>query len=510
MSHRTTSFFWPVRRAFLPMLALALGLPAGAQVPDGWTAADIGSPLAPGLTAVDGSAVWHIRGSGRDVYDSSDQFQFCYRTFYGYGSISARILSQDGGNADWAKTGLMFRENDTAGARNVNFVMTSSQAGHLTYRPTARQGSGSLGGNLFPRTFPLYLRLQRVGQDFTGYYSDDGVLWRQAAPSVSVYMPDLALVGLSATAHDDGSIVASDFDHVEVRGGIASVGDLQACGRNQQVLVSWKPTSIAAGYNVYRIAASVDGYRMARLNSAPLSGSSFTDDAAGLVNGVRVLYAVTPLLRRVAANPEEGPAVVVAGTPVNIPSLFGCSIGESLFAGAAAYDDATGTLTVRGSGADVGDPTDQFYFAAKTASGNTSLTVKVPVFPTATNGEARAGIMLRESLDAGSRNALLYVSPTNGVGFQYRRDTGGGTQRRGQNVIPPTSVKLPIWLRLERRAGIVTAFTSADGTNYDLRGSVSFRPPLTDTLYAGLAVTAHDARGLAEARFQELDVSPAQ
>jgi hypothetical protein len=510
MGHRTTTFFFVLRSFVLLLLALALGLPARAQVPDGWTAADLGNPLAPGLTAVDGSAIWHIRGSGRDVCDNSGQFQFCYRPFYGYGSISARILSQDGGNPNWAKTGLMFRENDTAGGRNVNYVMTSGAAGHETFRPTARQGSGSLGGNLFPRTFPLFLRLQRVGQEFTGYYSDDGVLWRQAAPSVTVSMPDLALVGLSATAHDDGSIVAADFDRVEVRGGVASVGGLQACGTNGRILVSWNPISVAAGYNVYRIAASADGYRMTRLNNAPLSSSSFTDDAAGLVNGIRVLYAVTPLLRRVAALPEEGPAVLVAGTPIDVPGLFGCSIGETLFSGVAAFDAAAGTLTVRGSGADITDIADQFYFAARTGSGNLTLSVKVPDLPTAANGEARAGIMLRESLDAGSRNAMLYISPTNGVGFQYRRDTGGGTQRRGQNVVPPTSVSLPIWLRLERRAGVVTAYTSTDGTNYDSRGTVTFRPPLSDTLYAGLAVTAHDARGLAEARFQSLDISPAQ
>jgi hypothetical protein len=192
---------------------------------------------------------------------------------------------------------------------------------------------------------------------------------------------------------------------------------------------------------------------------------------------------------------------------MNVPGLFGSSIGESVFAGTAAYDSATDTTIVRGSGADVGDASDQFYFASKTVSGNIRITVKVPDLPTAANGEARAGIMLRESLDPGSRNVMLWISPTNGVGFQYRRDTGGGTQRR-QNAIPAANVKPPLWLRLERRVAVVTAYTSTDGINFDTRGSVALRP-LADTLYAGLAVTAHDDAGLAEARFQALEISPA-
>jgi hypothetical protein len=459
---------------------------------------------------VDASAVWHIRGSGRDVWDSSDQFQFCYRPLYGYGSISARILSQEGGNPDWAKTGLMFRENDTAGSRNVSLVMTSGAAGYFSFRTTARQGSGDMGGNLFPRTFPLYLRLQRVGQDYTGFYSDDGLLWRQAAPSINFFMPDQILVGLSATAHDDGSIVAADFDHVEVHSASVSPTDLEACGSKGMVLVSWKPLSVAPGYNVYRIALSGSGYRLVRLNTSPVVGSSFTDDGVGLVNGVRVLYAVTPLLRRVGASLDEGSAVMVAGTPIDVPGLIGCSIGETLYSGAAAYESGTDTITVRGSGEDINNNADQFYFVSKPVTGDTRITIKVPDLPTAANGEARAGVMLRESLDARSRNAMLWISPTNGVGLQYRRDTGGGTQRRGQNVIPPADVKRPIWLRLERKGGTVTAYTSTDGTTFESRGSVTYRPPLNAALYAGLAVTAHDATGLAEARFQALEVAPAQ
>src|SRR5262249_23251558 len=90
------SFLRLLRHAALLFLALALRLPAGAQVPDGWTSLDIGSPSVPGLTAVDASAVWHIRGSGRGGYDNTGQFQFWYRPVSRYRAISAPGLTPGG------------------------------------------------------------------------------------------------------------------------------------------------------------------------------------------------------------------------------------------------------------------------------------------------------------------------------------------------------------------------------------------------------------------------------
>ena len=144
------------RRRFLApcswLLAAFVALPAGAQLPEGWNSLDIGNPASPGLTAVDASAVWTIRGSGADIYGNADQFQFAYRLFAGSGSIAARILSHEGGEPNWAKTGLMFRENETAGSKNVNFCMTTTQGGHITFRTVARQGTGDQGIGESPST----------------------------------------------------------------------------------------------------------------------------------------------------------------------------------------------------------------------------------------------------------------------------------------------------------------------------------------------------------------------
>jgi hypothetical protein len=495
------------------VLAALIALPAAAQLPEGWTSLDIGGPASPGLTAVDASAVWTIRGSGADIYGNADQFQFAYRQFAGSGSISARILSHDGGEPNWAKTGLMFRENETAGARNVNFCMTTTQGGHITFRTTARQGTGDQGGGLFPRTFPLYMRLQRLGSDFSGFWSEDGLLWRQSAPPIRMVMSEYILAGLSATSHEDGNLVSSRFDRVQASPGLVSVNDVRACGADRSVLLSWRPILLAQGYHVYRVTVDGSSYGFTKLTAFPVSTASYTDSLSALPNGVRALYAVTPLLGRVDGSVVEGPAVAAMATPINVPGYLGCSMGEGVFSGAAALDPATGTIAIRGSGQDIWGGTDRGYFMGKPYSGDFQLTAKALDAPTAADNEARSGIMIRESLEPNARNAFLYVSPTRGVGFQYRREINGGTQRYGENVIPRNEMKLPIHLRLILRKqganGVIGAYTSSDGVTYELQGAVTLRPGPSGTLYAGLAVTAADGRGIAESRFQQLVVEPA-
>jgi hypothetical protein len=493
--------------ALLFITLATVALPAVAQIPFGWTAVDINSPAAPGLTAIDGRAVWTIRGSGRDVFDNLDQFHFCYRPLFGSGAISARILSQEGGEPTWAKTGLMFRENETSGARNFNFVMTSGAAGHATFRPTARQGTGALAGNLFPRAFPLHLRLQRAGNEFTGFYSEDGVLWRQATRTVELFLPSTALAGLSATSHEDGNTVVSQFDRVQVQQGVLSVRDVTASGASGSVLLTWKAVPGATGYLVYRVALSDGGYRFTRLTASPIPNVTYADRAPGLVNGVRALYAVTPIVQQISGDSVEGPMLAATATPIDVPELFGTDIQPGIYPGAAAREAATNSILLRGSGDDIFNAEDQCYFVGKTVAGNVQITAKVNQLPVAGNGEAKAGIMLRESLEPNARNVMFWISPTNGARFQYRRDLGGGTLRGFS--ITPDLLKPPLWIRVTRRSDLFTAATSTDGVTFKDLGTVRFRPTMATTYVAGLAITSRDRRALAEARFQGLQYAPA-
>ena len=86
-------------------------------------------------------------------------------------------------------------------------------------------------------------------------------------------------------------------------------------------------------------------------------------------------------------------------------------IGTVLQPGSAAFDSATGTYTITGSGENMWATADAFQFVWKQASGDVSLGADI-AFPTATGIRIRKQcLMIRQSLDADSPyvDAALHV-----------------------------------------------------------------------------------------------------
>ncbi|HCO96149.1 MAG TPA: hypothetical protein DIU00_19780, partial [Phycisphaerales bacterium] len=86
-----------------------------------------------------------------------------------------------------------------------------------------------------------------------------------------------------------------------------------------------------------------------------------------------------------------------------------------------------GTYTITGSGADIwavdGVEADEFHYAFKTLSGTGSIAARVESVSD-TDTWAKAGVMIRESLDPDSAHAMTVVTPGSGVSFQRRPGTG--------------------------------------------------------------------------------------
>jgi hypothetical protein len=156
-----------------------------------------------------------------------------------------------------------------------------------------------------------------------------------------------------------------------------------------------------------------------------------------------------------------------------------------------------GTYTMTAGGTDIWDRADEFHFAYKEVSGAATIIAKVESVEN-THPFAKAGVMIRDTLDADSRNAALLVTPENGVRFQYRTNTGGSTDRDFVE-----GIVAPQWVKLERTVGgLVRAFYSADGTTWTQVGMtvVSMDIPM----YVGLALTSHDVDVTCEAKFSNV------
>jgi len=165
-------------------------------------------------------------------------------------------------------------------------------------------------------------------------------------------------------------------------------------------------------------------------------------------------------------------------------------------------ESPAGSYTINASGADITGTADEFHYAYKTLTGPGSIVAKVESMQN-TNQWAKAGVMIRETLDPGSAHAMAFVTPGQGVVFEYRPLAGDNNLgAAGQQ----TGVAAPYWVKLERSlAGSFTASHSANGTAWQpLPNTTMANIQMNANVYIGLAVTAHDASQTCEAVFSNV------
>jgi len=172
------------------------------------------------------------------------------------------------------------------------------------------------------------------------------------------------------------------------------------------------------------------------------------------------------------------------------------------FRGHPAYvggftEGPAGTYTMTAMGTDIWGNSDEFHFAWKEASGAVSISAKVESVEN-TDPFAKAGVMIRDTLEADSANVALLITPENGVRFQFRNTAGGITDRFFEE-----GITAPQWVKLERTVGgLVRAYYSGDGNTWTQLNltTVSMNIPM----YIGLALTSHVAALTCEAKFSNV------
>ena len=170
--------------------------------------------------------------------------------------------------------------------------------------------------------------------------------------------------------------------------------------------------------------------------------------------------------------------------------------------GLAGSASASGdTITVQGSGTDVWYTADQFHYAYQPLQGDGVLFTRVDS-QSNTDGWAKAGIMIRNTLDPNSAYAYALVSPANGIAFQSRAVAGGPSNHQLAAV-----VQAPYWLGLARKGDVFTAYAASDGKNWTQLGD-PVTISMNNNVFIGLAVTAHNNAALSTAVFSNVSPSP--
>ncbi len=158
----------------------------------------------------------------------------------------------------------------------------------------------------------------------------------------------------------------------------------------------------------------------------------------------------------------------------------------------AAVVESAGTITMSGAGTDIWNNADQFRFACKQLNGDGTITAKVESIDNPDTW-AKCGVMIRESVDPGSRFAAVYATPGNGVRYQARLLNGvAATSDTSVATTAQMTLKTPVWIRVERKGTSFGGFYSTDGAKWT---AMSWNPQTINMgagVQIGLAVTGHD------------------
>jgi regulation of enolase protein 1 (concanavalin A-like superfamily) len=165
---------------------------------------------------------------------------------------------------------------------------------------------------------------------------------------------------------------------------------------------------------------------------------------------------------------------------------------------AGSFSPANGVFTVNGSGADIWNQADSFRYVFQAASGGCTLTARVLNIKN-TDTWAKAGLMIRESLDPNSTYVALLVTSSSGIAFQQRDRT---TVPASSVLVVPNQAA-PCWFRLVRQENTFTAYSSVNGTSWTKMGSTTI--PMGSQMYVGLCVCSHNYGTLCQAQFDNVN-----
>ncbi len=163
-----------------------------------------------------------------------------------------------------------------------------------------------------------------------------------------------------------------------------------------------------------------------------------------------------------------------------------------------------GTLVMSATGADIGDLADEFRFVYKPLNGDGSIVARVDSLAN-TNAWAKAGVMIRETLDLGSKFAGVYITPGNGCRFQAR--TAPLSAVIGDEAVvtlEQIGIKAPYWVKLERDGNAFKGLYSADGKTWTPMAWSPQTISMQNNVYVGLALTSHNVNSSTTAVFSEV------
>ena len=166
-----------------------------------------------------------------------------------------------------------------------------------------------------------------------------------------------------------------------------------------------------------------------------------------------------------------------------------------------------GTFSITSESQDIYGASDQFHYVWKKTPVDTQLTARI-VSQGASDGTAKAGLMLRTGTSASAPHYATLEEPTGNVRKQgavfVQWRAPGGAFAYDQTYVASGA---PIYLELTRQGTSFSALTSRDGKTWKLVPGSMMTLAVKGALWGGFAVTSHSTTTASTAVFDHIHVS---
>src|SRR5262245_34676531 len=156
-------------------------------------------------------------------------------------------------------------------------------------------------------------------------------------------------------------------------------------------------------------------------------------------------------------------------------------IGATLPGGTGGGVDG---FSVYAAGSDIWNQSDDFRYVYRPLNGDGVIVTRLANF-SAPDAWSKAGLMIRESLNGGSKHASIFRSGSQGLAFQHRNATSDWT---GHSAAANSSAT---WIKLERQGSTFIGSYSNDAITWTTLGQTSIS--MSSSVYIGLALTSHSS-----------------
>jgi regulation of enolase protein 1 (concanavalin A-like superfamily) len=273
---------------------------------------DIGAPAIPSAFTLTTNGV-NVSSAGNYIGGTNDQFNFQYQLQSGNFDVTV-CLAGLGLSDLWAQAGLMARASLVAGSPFAATLATPGMNGEFFADRTTTNGVAATSGN-FPVNYPnTWLRLNRVGNVFTGFGSYDGINWTPLG-AVTLAVPNQIYLGLAIASHNTNQLTTAQFTNYETTPTNAVTATI--INPHEPIGPSSRKTGIVFSEIMYKPAARTDGNNVEFLelyNSNPF----FQD-----ISGYQVTCADMNYTFPANTLIPGGAYFVLAASPQGIANVYG-------------------------------------------------------------------------------------------------------------------------------------------------------------------------------------------